>query len=180
MRVVKRWLDQSLIAQAALIFVLGVGVTALFRPDEHPVVWVIQSVFYSAIAMAFVAVQRRKAGRAAGTDGRGVVELHRKIRHREVPQEPEERASMRRLVTHQLGQMERGGRWLPYWLGVLVLLAVGMVVLGAVTTGLSAMPLILAGALIGFCCWALWMRRRTLDHFRHMDSSLRHTTTTAA
>lgn len=171
MRAFKRWLDQSLTAQATMVFVLGVGVTALFRPDEHPVVWIIQSMFYTAIAMTVVAVQRRKAGRAAGTDARGVAELHRKIRHREVPSEPEERASMRRLVAEQLGQMERGRKWLPYLLGSMVLIALGMLGLGAATGSLTA-PLIVAVGLIGFCGWVVWMRRRSIDRFHHMRSSL--------
>ncbi|MEW1928201.1 MULTISPECIES: hypothetical protein [unclassified Streptomyces] len=171
MRAFKRWFDRSLTAQAVLIFLLGVGVTALFRRDEHPVVWVIQGVLYAAIVIAFVAVQRRRASRAAGTDARGIVELHRKIRHREVPREPEERATMRRLVAEQLGQIERGRRWLPYWLGSMILVAVGTLAAG-VATGSWVLPLILAAAVIGFCCWALWMRRRSIDRFRYMRSSL--------
>lgn len=171
MRAFKRRLDRSLPAQAVLIIVLGAGVTALFRPDEHPVVWVIQGVLYGAIAMTVVAVQRRKAARAAGTDARGIVELNRKIRHREVPKEPEERSSMRRLVAQQLGQMERGRRWLPYWLGSMALVSLGTLVLGAVTGSLT-IPLILAAGVIGFSGWVLWMRRRSIDRFRYMRSSL--------
>ncbi|MGW6026184.1 hypothetical protein [Streptomyces sp. NPDC055099] len=171
MRAFKRWLDHSLAAQAAMIFVVGVGVTAVFRPDEHPVVWIIQGMLYTAIATTIVAVQRRKAGRAAGTDARGVAELNRKIRHREVPSEPQERASMRRLVAEQLGQMERARTWLPYWLGFMVLLAFGMLGIGA-ASGSLVTPLILAVGLIGFCGWVLWMRRRSLDRFRYMRSSL--------
>ncbi|MEU6674371.1 hypothetical protein [Streptomyces sp. NPDC046853] len=171
MRAFKRWLDRSLAAQAVLICLLGIGITALFRRDEHPVIWVIQGVLYAAIAIAFVAVQRRKAGRAAGTDARGVADLNRKIRHREVPKDPDERASMRRLVTAHLGQMERGRRLLPFWLGAMGLVAVGMLVLGA-ATGSLILPLVAAGGLIAFCCWALWMRRRSLDRCRYMQSSL--------
>ncbi|MGW7071047.1 hypothetical protein ACWGII_27865 [Streptomyces sp. NPDC054855] len=167
----KRWLDHSLAAQAAMIFVLGVGVTALFRRDEHPVVWIIQGMLYAAIATTIVAVQRRKAGRAAGTDARGVAELSRKIRHREVPSEPQERASMRRLVAEQLGQMERARKWLPYWLGSMVVIALGMLGLGAATGSLT-IPLIVAVGLIGFCGWVIWMRRRSMDRFRYMRSSL--------
>lgn len=171
MRAFKRWLDQSLAAQAAMIFVLGVGITALFRLDEHPVVWIIQSMLYTAVAMTVVAVQRRKAGRAAGTDARGVAELSRKIRHREVPSEPQEQASMRRLVAQQLGQMERARKWLPYWLSSMVFIAVGMLALGAATGSLTT-PLIVAVGLIGFCGWVVWMRRRSIDRFRYMRSSL--------
>ncbi|MFC8126305.1 hypothetical protein [Streptomyces sp. NPDC057302] len=171
MRAFKRWFDRSLTAQAILLFPLGVGFAALFRRNEHPVVWVIQGVLYTAAIITFVAVQRRRASRAAGTDARGIVELNRKIRHREVPREPAERATMRRLVAQQLGQIERGRRWLPFWLGSMLLLAVGMLVLGA-TTGSLAIPLVSAGGLIGLCLWALWMRRRSLDRFRHMHTSL--------
>ncbi|MFH8487453.1 hypothetical protein [Streptomyces longisporoflavus] len=173
MRALKRWLDRSLVAQAALIFLLGTGATALFRRNEHPVVWVTQGVLYSAIVIAFVAVQRRKAGRAAGTDARGVAELNRKIRHREVPRDPEERASMRRLVAAHLGQMEQGSRWLPYWLGAMGLVAAGILVLGA-ATGSLLYPLVVGGGLIAFCCWALWMRRRSLDRCHYMRAALQN------
>ncbi|MGW6057642.1 hypothetical protein [Streptomyces sp. NPDC055189] len=171
MRAFKRWLDRSLAAQAVVIFVLGVGITALFRRNEHPVVWVIQGMLYTAIAVTIVAVQRRKAGRAAGTDARGAADLNRKIRHREVPKDPDERASMRRLVAAHLGQMERARRWLPYWLGAMGLVAVGMFVLGA-ATGSLIFPLVFGVALLAFCCWVLWMRRRTLDRCRYMRASL--------
>ncbi|MEU3742328.1 hypothetical protein AB0E78_35360 [Streptomyces sp. NPDC032198] len=171
MRAFKRWLDRSLTAQAVLIFALGVGVTALFRPDEHPLVWVIQGALYATIAVVVVALQRRKASRAAGTDTRGVTELHRKIRHREVPKEPAERASMRRLVADQLGQIERGRRVLPYWLGTMCLAAVAALVFG-VANGSWTLPLVFAVGVIAFCCWILWMRRRSIDRFRSMRSSL--------
>lgn len=171
MRAFKRWLDRSLTGQAVLIFLLGVGVTALYRKDEHPVWWVVQGVLYAAVAIAVLAVQRRKVGRAVGTDARGIAELNRKIRHREVPREPDERATMRRLVAELLGQMERGRRWLPYWLGSMGLVAVGMLVLGVATGSMSA-SLVFAVGVIGFGFWILWMRRRALDRCRYMRSAL--------
>ena len=171
MRSFKRWLDRSLAAQAVVIFLLGVGVTALFRQGRHPVLWVIQGAFYTAISVAVLVVQRRRASRAAGTDPRGLAELSRKIRHREVPSEPDERASMRRLVDDQLGQLERKGRWLPYWLGFMGLIAAALVVLGA-AAGSLAFPLVIAAAIIGLCCWAVWMRRHALDRYRYMRAAL--------
>lgn len=171
MRAFKRWLDHSLTAQAVLIFPLLVGFTALFRRHENPVWWVVQGALCTAITVGFLAAQRRRVGRAAGTDARGIAELNRKIRHREVPQEPEERATMRRLVDEQLGQIERGGRWLPYWLGFMGLVAIGTLALG-VSAGAWILPLVLAIGVAGFCWWALWMRRRSIDRCRHMRSAL--------
>lgn len=55
-------------------------------------------MLYAAIGIAVVAAQRRRGRRAAGTDVRGLAELNRKIRHREVPSDPEEQEAMRRLV----------------------------------------------------------------------------------
>jgi hypothetical protein len=167
----KRWLDHSLTAQAVLIFPLLVGVAALLRPNEHPVYWVVQGALCSAVAITFLAVQRRRTGRAVGTDARGIAELQRKLRHREVPREPEERAAMRRLVSEHRGQMERGARWLPYWLGVMGLIAVGLLVLG-VASGSWALPLAFAVGVFAFCSWILWMRRRALDHLHFMRSAL--------
>ncbi|MFF1719861.1 hypothetical protein [Streptomyces sviceus] len=172
MRSFKRWLDRSLAAQAVMIFLLGMGVSALFRRGDHPVLWVIQGFFYAAIGITFVAVHRRRAIRAAGNDPRGLVELGRRIRHREVPSEPEERESMRRLVDDQLSLLERNRRWLPYWLGFMGLITVALLALG-VATGSLALPLAFAVAVTGFCCWVAWMRRRSLDRLRHMRAALR-------
>ncbi|MFI6873644.1 hypothetical protein ACIBL6_09415 [Streptomyces sp. NPDC050400] len=167
----KQRLDHSLPAQAVLVFLLGVGISALFRPGEHPALWVIKAALYTAVGITFVAVARRKAGRAAGTDARGVTDLARKIRHREVPEDPAERASMRRLVADQQGRIERGRRRLTYSLGFMGLLAVGMLVLGAVS-GSWGFPLLFALGVAVFGVWILWMRRRNLDRLHAMEAAL--------
>jgi Flp pilus assembly protein TadB len=168
----KRLLDRSLAAQATLVFLLGLGITALLRKDEHPALWVFHSALYTGVAIAVLAVQRRRAARAVGTDADGLADLNRKIRHREVPQGPQEQAAMRRLVAEQLGQMERAGKWLPYWLGAMGLVAVGMFVLGAVS-GSLLFPLLFAVGMVTLCSWVLWMRRRSLDRLRQMRQALR-------
>ncbi|MGA5186823.1 hypothetical protein ACPCSL_09490 [Streptomyces griseoincarnatus] len=169
----KRLLDRSLTAQAVLVFVLGLGITALFRKDEHPAVWVLHSALYTGIAMAFLAVQRRRAARAVGTDAGGLADLNRKIRHHEVPREPEEQATVRRLVAEQLDQMERSRKWLPYWLGAMGMVAVGLVVLGAFS-GSLVFPLVFAAGMVALCFWVLWMRRRTLERLHWMRQALQH------
>lgn len=169
----KRLLDRSPTAQAILVFLVGLGVTALFRRDEHPAVWVFHSALYTGIAVAVLAVQRRRAARAAGTDVDGLAELNRKIRHREVPQAPEEQATVRRLVTEQLDQIQRTGKWLPYWLGFMGLVAIGLLVLGA-ANGSLALPLALALGTVALCAWVLWMRRRALDRLHRMRQALPH------
>ncbi|MGW5614450.1 hypothetical protein [Streptomyces sp. NPDC003877] len=168
----KRLLDRSLTAQATLVFLLGLGITALLRRDEHPAVWVFQSALYTGVAIAVLAVQRRRAARAVGIDTDGLADLNRKIRHHEVPQDPEERAAVRRLVAEQLGQMERAGKWLPYWLGAMGLVAVGMLVLG-ILSGSLVFPLLFAVGMAALCLWVLWMRRRSLDRLRRMRQALR-------
>ncbi|MDX3224370.1 hypothetical protein [Streptomyces sp. ME19-01-6] len=167
----KRWLDRSLTAQAALIVALGVGISAVVRRGEHPASWVVHGVLYAAIGIAVVAAQRRRGRRAAGTDVRGLAELNRKIRHCEVPSDPEEQEAMRRLVADHLRRMERAGRWLPYWLGFMGLVAVGILAVG-VATGSWLFPLVYAVFVAGFCYWALWMRRRSFDRCHFMRSAL--------
>ncbi|MEV1023387.1 hypothetical protein [Streptomyces sp. NPDC050264] len=168
----KRWLDHSLAAQGAAMFLVGTGLSALFRPSEHPALWVIKGALYTGIALAFLAAQRRRAGRAAGTDQRGVAALSRKIRHGEEPHDPAERTAMRGLVDDQLRQIERGRRWLPYWLGFMGLIAAGLLALG-IATGSWTFPAVFAVGTAGFCTWVLWMRRRSLERLRHMDTALR-------
>ncbi|MFH9618089.1 hypothetical protein [Streptomyces pratensis] len=172
MRTLKLWLDRSLTAQAVLIFALGLGLTAVFHRDGHPGWWVIRTALFTAVVIGIVAVQRRRTGRAAGTGPRGVAEINRRIRHREVPEDPEERAAMRRLLAEQLGRMERGGRWLPYWLGCMGLVAAGLIVLGALTGSLT-FPLVFAVGTAGFCYWVFRMRRRSMELHRDMTSALR-------
>lgn len=172
MRSLKRWLDRSLTAQAVLLFIVCVGVTALIRWDRDPVLWVIRGALYTVVAVAFMAVQRRRARKATGTDSRGLAELGRGIRHREVPDDPEKRAAMRRLVDDQLERLERGGRWLPYWLGFMGLIAAALLALG-VATGSVLFPLVFALGTAGFCYWILWMRRRTMERLHYMRSALR-------
>ncbi|MEU5887561.1 hypothetical protein ABZ835_12045 [Streptomyces sp. NPDC047461] len=171
MRAFKRLLDRSLTAQAVLIFPLLVGFAALFRRHENPVWWVVQATLCTAITLGFLAAQRRRAGRATGTDARGVAELNRKLRHSEVPKAPEERATMRRLIDAELGRVERGGRWLPYWLGFMGLIAIGTLALG-VSAGAWIVPLVIAIGVVGFCWWVLWARRRFIDRCHHMRSAL--------
>ncbi|MEV0097326.1 hypothetical protein [Streptomyces sp. NPDC050738] len=173
MRAFKLWLDRSLPAQAVLVLVLAVGINALFRQGESPVRWLTQGAAYAAVAIAILAVQRRRASRAAGTDSRGLAELNRKIRHREVPTNPGEQASMRRLVAEHQGQMDKGGRWLPWWLGFMGLIGVGLIVLGA-ATGSLVFPLVFMVGVIVFCVWVLWMRRRNLARIHHMRSALQN------
>lgn len=171
MHSVKLWLNRSLTAQAVLAVAIGVGISAAFRHDEHPLIWLLHGTAYAAVAIGVLAVQRRRAGRAAGTDPRRVADLTLKVRRREVPGDPQERETMRRLVDDQLGTMERAGRWLPYWLGLMGLVAAGMLALGIIG-GSLLFPLVFAVAMAAFCFWILRMRRRTLDTYRHMRSAL--------
>ncbi|MEU3853763.1 hypothetical protein [Streptomyces sp. NPDC029554] len=169
----KRLLDRSLTAQAILTFLLVLGITGLIRRDEHPAVWLFHSALYTGIAVAILAVQRRRAARAAGTDTGRLADLNRKIRHQQVPHDPAEQAAMRRLVTEQLGQVERGGRWLPYWLGAMSLVAAGMLVLGAVSgSGSLVFPVFFAVGVAALCSWVLWMRRRSLHRLHWMRQAL--------
>ncbi|WP_406092012.1 hypothetical protein [Streptomyces sp. NBC_01013] len=171
MRTVKHWFHHSLAGQALVVFLLGLGFSALFRRNDHPGLWVAQSLLYTAVIIGVLAAQRRRTARATGADPRAVVSLNRRIRHRAVPRDPEERAMMRRLVDDQLGKMERGGRWLPYWLGFMGLSAVGMLVLGA-STGSLVFPLVFTVGVAAFCLWILWMRRRAMELHHHMRSAL--------
>lgn len=172
MQTVKHWFSDSLIAQGLVILVLGVGLGALFRRDEDPGVWMVQGLFYTVVVVGFLALQRRRTSRATGAGPRAIAGLSRRIRHREVPRDPEERALMLRLVDDQLGKLERGSRWLPYWLAFMGLVAIAMIFLGAVN-GSLVFPVVFAVAVVAFCFWILWMRRRALELHRHMRSALR-------
>ncbi|WP_369199114.1 hypothetical protein [Streptomyces djakartensis] len=158
-------------AQAILVFLLGLGVTGLLRRDEHPAVWVFHSALYTGVAIAILAVQRRRTARAVGTDAGGLATLQRKIRHRDVPQDPQEQEAVRRMVAEQLDQTERAGKWLPYWLGAMGLIAIAMLVLGVVS-GSFVFPLAFAAGMLALCLWLLWTRRRSLDRLHWMRQAL--------
>ncbi|MCX2926850.1 hypothetical protein [Streptomyces sp. NEAU-W12] len=171
MPAVKRWLDRSLSAQAMVIFLLGVGIAALLRRDEHPVIWVVHGALYTGVTVAILAVQRRRAVRAAGVGPGAVADLNRRIRRGEVPRDPEERAAMRRLADDQLDRMQRAGRWFPYWLALMGLVAVGLLVLGVVSGSVVPSVFFAVGTL-GFCWWVLWMRRRSMRRLRTARSAV--------
>ncbi|MFD7428598.1 hypothetical protein ACFV6Z_16345 [Streptomyces sp. NPDC059818] len=172
MHTVKHWFSHSLAAHALMLFVLGLGFEAVFRRDDHPASWAVRSLVYTAVVVGVVAYQRRRTSRATGARPDTLIDLGRRIRHREVPEDPEERAVMRRLVEDQLGKTERGSRWLPYWLGFMGLTAVGMLVLG-VTTGSPALPVVFGVGVIVFSCWLVWIRKRAIERYQHMRSALR-------
>ncbi|MFE0552563.1 hypothetical protein ACFW3A_24335 [Streptomyces pilosus] len=167
----KRWLDRSLTAQAILLLVVGVAMGALLRRDEPPVSWFLHGGLYGAVAVTFLALQRRRLARAVGADPGEIARLNRGVRHREVPAEPGKREAMRRLVDVQLRQMEGARRWMPYWFAAMGFVAVAVLVLGIVT-GTLVLPLVTALGVAGLCVWVLWMRRRSLDRLRHMRSAL--------
>ncbi|MYY05444.1 hypothetical protein [Streptomyces sp. ATexAB-D23] len=172
MHTVKHWFSDSLTGQGLLVLVLGVGLGALFRHDEHPGLWVVQGVLYTVVVMGALAVQRHRTSRATGAGPRAIAGLSRKIRHREVPRDPQERAVMRRLVDDQLGKIERGERWLPYWLGFMGLVAAGLLVLGA-ARGSLVYSLVVAALVAAFIPWILRMRRRALGLHHYMRAALR-------
>ncbi|GAB1332638.1 hypothetical protein [Streptomyces sennicomposti] len=171
MHALRRRLERSLAAQAALLFPLAVGIAAFFHRHSHPLVWVIQGALYTAAGMGSVAVQRRRYSRRTGVDPRRITELSRKIRRREVPQDGEERAVMRKLVDTQRAQLRRTKRWLPYWMGCMGLLAVGLLVLG-VASGSLMSALVFAVTMIALCSWIIWIRRRSTSRLDHMHAAL--------
>ncbi|MCX0246315.1 hypothetical protein [Streptomyces drozdowiczii] len=173
MHTVKHWFNDSLIGQGLVVFGLGVGLNALLRHDEHPAMWLVQGAVYTAVVMVALVLQRRRTSRATGASPDAIAGLDRKIRHHEVPDDPEERAVMRRLVDEHLGKMERGKRWLPFWMAFMGLIVVAMFVLAATTGGSLLFPLAFAVFMAAFCAWILWMRRRSLAMNRGMRTALR-------
>ncbi|WP_406283643.1 hypothetical protein [Streptomyces sp. NBC_00209] len=172
MHTVKHWFNDSLIGQGVVVFGLGVGLNALLRHDEHPAMWLVQGAVYTVVVMVALVLQRRRTSRVTGASPSAVAGLLRKIRHHEVPRDPQERAVLRRLVDDQLGRIERGKRWLPYWLGAMGLVAIGLLVLGA-TRGSLGYALLFAAFVAVFCAWILWMRRRAVALYRDMRVALR-------
>ncbi|MFJ8747821.1 hypothetical protein ACIREO_00495 [Streptomyces sp. NPDC102441] len=53
------------------------------------------------------------------------------------------------------------------------LIAAGMLALGIITGSLTV-PLIFVAGVAVFCSWGYWMRRRALEHHRHMSSALQN------
>lgn len=171
MHALRRRIANSLAAQAVIAFFLGVGVNCAFFPHGSPVLWLVRSAFYTMVAVGILAVRRRRTGRAVGTDAQGLTELQRGLARREVPSAPEERQAMRRYATAGLRTMERGRRWLPYYLGFMVLSAVALLALAAANGGWR-LPLIYAVLVLGFCFWIVWMRGRALARLHFMLSAV--------
>ncbi|MGQ4491392.1 hypothetical protein LRE75_11720 [Streptomyces sp. 372A] len=173
MHTVKHWFNDSLTGQGLLAFVLGVGLNALLRHDDSPAMWLVQGAVYSVVVLVAVVLQRRRTSRATGASPGAIAGLDRKIRHHDVPDDPQERAVMGRLVDERLGKIERGKRWLPFWMGFMGLIVVAMFVLAATSGGSLVFPLAFAVFMAAFCAWILWMRRRALALNRGMRTALR-------
>nr|WP_202541384.1 hypothetical protein [Streptomyces sp. SID2563] len=161
-----------MIGQGLVVFGLGVGLNALLRHDDPPAMWLVQGAVYTVVVMVAVALQRRRTSRVTGASPSAVAGLLRKVRHRDVPRDPQERAVMRRLVDDQLRRIERGKRWLPYWLGAMGLVAIGLLVLSS-AGGSLGYALVFAAFVVAFCAWILWMRRRAVALYRDMRVALR-------
>ncbi|MFF3643359.1 hypothetical protein [Streptomyces sp. NPDC002564] len=179
MHALKRLLDRSLLAQALVVFPLCVGAVALFRPDAHPVGWVVQAALYTAVAFTVLGLQRRRVSGSVGIGPASLADLDRRIRRREVPDDPGERVTMLRLVDEHLARLGRSGRWLWAWLVFMGLTVVGALVLGA-ATGSWGLPASFTVLVSAFCVWAVWMRRRSLERLRFMRSTLRDAVERAA
>ncbi|MEU3188140.1 hypothetical protein ABZ707_28685 [Streptomyces sp. NPDC006923] len=165
----KRWLDRSVPAQAVLLLLLVAGATKLIRPELSTPHWLVQSVVWTAFAMVFVLIRRRQDRSAMGGASAGEhVSVERKLRRCQIPEDPRERESMRRLVAYRRRQMTRYAWTLVPLFAVLVLLPVVWAVQGVWTT---AVLWLLFGLVFG--SWVFSARRHNLSRVRHMDEALR-------
>jgi hypothetical protein len=173
----KQLLDRSVAAQAVLVFVLAAGVTRLISPHRPVAVWLFNSAFYTAMGVVFVIVRRRRDRAVMGGATAGEhASAERKMIHGQVPDEPQERDVMRRLVRHRRRQMGKfGWTMIPLLALLVVLCPVFWAATGAWTT---AVLWLVFGAVFG--SWMVWIRRLNLRRLAYMDEALSADRTPAA
>ncbi|WP_329124214.1 hypothetical protein [Streptomyces sp. NBC_01465] len=167
MRAVRKWFKDSPAAQTVLGFVLFAAVILSLNWGHTPGWWLVKLGLYIAISVAFAARRRRRDAEAAGTDTATLKSLERRIQRGTVPEDPQERAAMRRLVLHRLDLMSRT-RWsVPAFSVMLALVAVLAAVTGdwAVAAVFLAISAVVTGAMV-------WIRRRAARKLHHLDDVL--------
>ncbi|MEE1929343.1 hypothetical protein V1J52_14330 [Streptomyces sp. TRM 70351] len=167
MRTVRRRFEESLALQLALVFLLGLGAAKLVRPHQGVLVWLLNAVLYTTVAGCVLWYRARKDSRTLGTDRKGLVAAEHRLRKGEVPDDPAERAQLRRLVAERERQMGRT-RWMVPVLVAMVALPVALAArAGSWTLALLA----LAGAL-GVAAAVVLMRRKAVRTVRRTARAL--------
>ncbi|MET9700753.1 hypothetical protein ABZY31_28080 [Streptomyces sp. NPDC006529] len=168
MREFSRWVALRPWMQGALVAVFGAGVILLLGPGSSPFAAVLRGISGAVGATAVMMMIRRRERRASGVStAEDYVSLDDRLRHGEVPDSPEERAEMGRLVTDRLRRV-RHRRWALIFL---FLMFGSVTVLAAVGSGFRQ------GALTGvlsavFLAWITWYGARQQRLLRRMAAEL--------
>ncbi|MER5779996.1 hypothetical protein ABT144_37990 [Streptomyces sp. NPDC002039] len=156
MRALNKWLAAHLWAQALFMVAIGAGVILLLSPGQSPVEAVVRAAVGAVGALGVLLLVRRRERRAAGgVSNEEYVSLDDRLRHNQVPESADERATMGRLVQERL----RATRHRRAALVFLALMFTAIVVLvGFTASGLQTVVFALFAA--GFMGWMTWTAAR--------------------
>lgn len=162
-RLTDRWWVMGL-----LMLVLYAGLRMLTNGAN---IWgaLIAGAFYAGWMTWWMMRRRRRDGRSVGADADDLPVLERRMRHGDLPADPEERRIMRGLAQRRLAQMgRRPARW-------------GFLVLGVIVAGLTAL-MAANGDMVQAVCtavggaaflgWMAVMRRRNLARLTRAERRL--------
>ncbi|MEU9416931.1 hypothetical protein [Streptomyces sp. NPDC048272] len=168
MRALNKWLATHLWAQALLVVAVGAGVILLLNPGESPLEAVVRAAVGAVGALGVLFLARRRERRATGgVSSEEYVSLDDRLRHGEVPESADERATMGRLVQERL----RATRHRRVALIFLTLMFTSIVVLVGFTAG-GLQTVVFAVFAAGFLGWMTWTSVRQHRVLREMASTL--------
>jgi Flp pilus assembly protein TadB len=165
-RLMDRWWARGL-----LLLVLCTAIGVLIRGGNVAAA-AISATGYAAYGTWQMMRRRRRDSRAVGADAAELPLLERRMRHGDLPADPEERRVMRALAQRRLAQMNRSyAKW-------------AFVLLAVIVAGLSALQLAAGHTVPGICTlllgaaflgWMFLMRRRNQARLtrvsRRLDAS---------
>ncbi|OKK16202.1 hypothetical protein AMK16_26270 [Streptomyces sp. CB00455] len=167
MRAVNVWLAEHVWAQVLLTVALSTTVIMVISPGRSPLEVLLPVATASLGGLGIFLARRRKEQRAARTSTREWASLDDRLRHGEVPQEADERASMRRLV-QQRAHTTRHRRLALAFLYVLFL---GITVLVGASSGIRQSLAFGLFSLV-FLTWATWQSLRQRRVLQEMTRAL--------
>ncbi|WP_255951670.1 hypothetical protein [Streptomyces odontomachi] len=163
-RVTDRWW-----ALGAIVVVAWVVVELIVQGADGVVPGLISGVVYGALFTGALLYRRYTDARKTGADSPDDVPvLDRRIRTEDIPQDPEQRAVMRRLVWRRRKQLRMGHPWVIPVVGALFLLT-AVLWFAAGRYGLGATWLVGGACFDG---WLYWLRGREAKRLARVEQRL--------
>ncbi|NGO78386.1 hypothetical protein G6045_22385 [Streptomyces sp. YC504] len=161
------WLARHPWALGISTFACALGVTRVFNPDRPVLGWLLNTAWYTFIAVGFMIWLQRRRQRQLGDDRVDLRRLERLLWRGEMPRSEPERQAMPRLIEQTLHRQ----RHLKWIIPLFACLVFGIATLALVTGDLRH-GLLLGGLGLALCGWFLYGAWRTRRNARRLTAQL--------